>query len=115
MDKRIRKRMERGIPHGKTWLGIAALTLFSSAFFWRCANIGAPLWGPKDTIPPKVMGATPAFNTTNFTGTRIYITFDEYVQLKDQQKEFFTSPQLKKDTHPPRQGAGSTDEISSIR
>lgn len=44
--------------------------------------------GPKDTIPPKVMGATPAFNTTNFTGTRIYITFDEYVQLKDQQKEF---------------------------
>ena len=52
------------------------------------------------------MGATPAFNTTNFTGTRIYITFDEYVQLKDQQKEFFTSPQLKKDTHPPRQGAG---------
>ena len=96
MDKRIRKRMERGIPHGKTWLGIAALTLFSSAFFWRCANIGAPQGGPKDTIPPKVMGATPAFNTTNFTGTRIYITFDEYVQLKDQQKEFFTSPQLKK-------------------
>ena len=95
MDKRIRKRMERGIPHGKTWLGIAALTLFSSAFFWRCANIGAPQGGPKDTIPPKVMGATPAFNTTNFTGTRIYITFDEYVQLKDQ-KEFFTSPQLKK-------------------
>lgn len=60
--------------------------------------------GPKDTIPPKVMGATPAFNTTNFTGTRIYITFDEYVQLKDQQKEFFTSPQLKR--HPPSSSRG---------
>ncbi|MDE5906867.1 MAG: Ig-like domain-containing protein, partial [Alistipes sp.] len=27
---------------------------------------------------------------------KIYIEFDEYVQLKDQQKEFFTSPQMKK-------------------
>ncbi len=27
---------------------------------------------------------------------KIYIEFDEFVQLKDQQKEFFTSPQMKK-------------------
>lgn len=70
--------------------------LFSSAFFWRCANIGSPQGGPKDTLPPNVMGATPAFNTTNFTGTRIYVAFDEYVQLKDQQKEFFSSPKMKR-------------------
>ncbi len=86
----------RGILHGKTWLRIAALMLFSSAFFWRCANIGSPQGGPKDTLPPNVMGATPAFNTTNFTGTRIYVAFDEYVQLKDQQKEFFSSPKMKR-------------------
>ena len=34
--------------------------------------------------------------TTNFTARKIYVTFDEFVQLKDQQKEFFTSPQMKK-------------------
>lgn len=77
----------------------AVLVLFSTAFLWRCANIGNPQGGPKDTLPPNVMGATPAFNTTGVDtigNTRIYITFDEFVQLKDQQKEFFTSPAMKK-------------------
>lgn len=35
---------------------------------------------------------TPAFGTTHFKDKRILIEFDEYVQLEDQQKEFFTSP-----------------------
>lgn len=88
--------MKSIIPEGKTILRIAAAALFGSAFCWRCANISAPQGGPKDTVPPRVMGASPAFNTSNFGGNRIYITFDEYVQLKDQQKEFFTSPAMKK-------------------
>ena len=76
-------------------LKAAVAVTFGTAFLWRCASIGNPEGGPRDTLPPNVMGATPFFNTANFTGKRIYITFDEYVQLKDQQKEFFTSPKMK--------------------
>lgn len=75
---------------------IAMVGLFGSSLLWRCANITAPQGGPKDSLPPIIVSASPGFFTTNFTGKEIYIGFDEYVQIKDQQKEFFTSPMMKK-------------------
>lgn len=39
---------------------------------------------------------TPSMGTRNFTDKKIFIEFDEYVQVKDQSKEFFTSPFMKK-------------------
>ena len=76
-------------------LGI--LCLFSSGLFSRCANIGGtPEGGPKDTIPPRVVGMTPIFNATNIHPKEIIIDFDEYILLKDQQNQFFTSPFLSK-------------------
>ena len=76
-------------------LGI--LCLFSSGLFSRCANIGGtPEGGPKDTLPPRVVGMTPIFNATNIHPKEIIIDFDEYIQLKDQQNQFFTSPFLSK-------------------
>ena len=51
---------------------------------------------PIDTLPPVIVSMLPDNFTTNFTASKIYVTFDEFVQLKDQQKEFFTSPQMKK-------------------
>lgn len=72
---------------------ILVLALFSSGLFSRCANIsGAPEGGPKDTLPPRVVRMTPAFNATNLRPNQIVIEFDEYIQLKDQQEQFFTSP-----------------------
>lgn len=88
--------METGSQYGKRILKLAVAILFSTAFLWRCANVGTPEGGPKDSLPPRVMGASPAFNQTNFGGKKIYITFDEYVQLKDQSKELFSSPLMKK-------------------
>lgn len=88
--------METGSQYGKRILIIAVVLLFSTAFLWRCANIGSPEGGPKDSLAPRVMGASPSFNKTGFGGKKIYITFDEYVQLKDQSKEFFSSPLMKK-------------------
>ena len=70
--------------------------MFGTAFLCRCANIGAPQGGPRDSLPPIPTGAVPFFNTVNFNDNRIYISFDEFVQLKDQQKEFYTSPYMKK-------------------
>ena len=49
-----------------------------------------------DTIPPTVLGMMPELFSTNFQDDKIYITFNEYVQIKNQQKELYTSPQMKK-------------------
>ncbi|MFR9602587.1 MAG: Ig-like domain-containing protein [Rikenellaceae bacterium] len=76
-------------------LNVAVLMLFMSAFFIRCASIMTPDGGPYDTLPPVIVAMTPDNFTTNFNEKRIYIEFDEFVQLKDQQKHFFVSPQMK--------------------
>lgn len=56
-----------------------------------------PEGGPKDTLPPVIIAMTPDNFTTQMKDrSKIYIEFDEFVQLKDQQKEFFTSPEMKK-------------------
>ena len=72
------------------------ILLFAGAFFTRCASVGTPSGGPRDTIPPTVLGMMPELFTTQFNDDKIYITFNEYVQLKDQQKELYTSPTMRK-------------------
>ena len=78
------------------WMRNAVLLLFATAFASRCARIMTPEGGPRDTIPPMIVAMNPDNFATNFKEKRIYVEFDEFVQLKDQQKEFFTSPQMKK-------------------
>ena len=80
----------------KIALRIVVLLLFSGAFFSRCANIMTPEGGPKDTLPPVIVKLNPENFTTNFKEKKIYIEFNEFVQLKDQNKEMFTSPAMKK-------------------
>lgn len=70
--------------------------LFAGAFFTRCASVGSPSGGPIDTLPPTVLGMMPELFTTEFKDDKIYITFNEYVKLKDQQKELYTSPAMRK-------------------
>lgn len=70
--------------------------LFMGAFFTRCASIMTPQGGPKDTIPPVIVKLEPDNFATNFKEKKIYIEFNEFVQIKDQQKEFYTSPAMKK-------------------
>ncbi len=77
-------------------LPLAVLAFFATGLLSRCAQIGMPQGGPRDSLPPVIDTMIPKFGTTNFTGKRIFIGFNEYVQIKDQQKEFFTSPFMKK-------------------
>ena len=72
------------------------LLLFGGAFFSRCANIMTPDGGPKDTLPPVIVKIEPGNFATNFKAKKIYIEFNEFVQIKDQNKEMFTSPAMKK-------------------
>jgi len=61
-----------------------------------CAKVGAPTGGIKDVNPPVFVEGVPEDRSVNFNGKEIEITFDEYVQLKDQNKELLISPPLKK-------------------
>ena len=80
----------------KIALRVAVLLLFGGAFFSRCANIMTPEGGPKDTLPPVIVKLQPDNFATNFKEKKIYIEFNEFVQIKDQNKEMFTSPAMKK-------------------
>ena len=57
-----------------------------------CASIGSPEGGPRDYTPPQMVKSTPAPGTVNFKGQKVEITFDEFINLKDQMKKVIISP-----------------------
>lgn len=57
-----------------------------------CANIVPPLGGPKDTLPPNIVRLSPKDCTRNFTGDKITIVFDEYIDLDNVQQNLIVSP-----------------------
>ena len=77
-------------------VGLLLYTLFPIG----CANTStAPQGGPKDTIPPILMETFPLYNTVGFPtqpGRKhtISFTFNEYVVLKEANKNIFLSPPL---------------------
>ena len=75
-----------------TLRAVVALILVGGIFS-RCANTMTPQGGPKDTIPPVIVKMTPDNFATNVKtiGNKIYIEFNEFVQLKDQNKDQSTS------------------------
>ncbi|WP_294347971.1 Ig-like domain-containing protein [uncultured Sphingobacterium sp.] len=60
----------------------------------QCASIQQPNGGPKDSIPPKILEENPTNFSKNFTAKKIVITFDEYIKLANQQKEFSVTPDM---------------------
>lgn len=63
---------------------------------WGCAVPQKPQGGPKDEIPPKLLKATPANQTRNFSAKQIILEFDEYFRLVNQYQEINVSPALEK-------------------
>ncbi len=64
-----------------------------------CANTtGSPTGGPKDTIPPVITLVVPDSNSVNVptVKTTITIGFNEYVQIKEADKNIVMSPPQKK-------------------
>ncbi len=83
-----------------------SLAAFILLAMLRCASVGYPTGGPKDTLPPRIVVMTPQYGTTNFTDKRIYIEFDEYITIKDQQKEYYTSPYMERQPVISQRGRG---------
>ena len=61
-----------------------------------CGQIGMPTGGPKDSIPPRLISASPALQSTNVKGNKITLTFNEYVEVKEAQTNVLISPYPKK-------------------
>lgn len=58
-----------------------------------CANRGiGPQGGPKDTTPPQPVRSEPENGATDFTGNRIEVHFNEYLQLDNIAQNLLMSP-----------------------
>lgn len=57
-----------------------------------CATIIPPEGGPRDSLPPVLMKASPIDSTLNFTDKTIILSFDEYVDADNYQQEMIVSP-----------------------
>ncbi|TRX35051.1 Ig-like domain-containing protein [Flavobacterium restrictum] len=60
-----------------------------------CAKRGNITGGLKDTLAPTLKMSFPENFSTNFTGSDIKLTFDEYVKLKNLNKQLIISPPMK--------------------
>lgn len=73
--------------------------LLGILWMWMgCATPTVPTGGPRDVQPPKLDSSrysTPN-RQTNFREKEIILTFNEWVQLKDAQKQVLISPPMKK-------------------
>ena len=70
--------------------------LGSILLLYACANIATPTGGLYDVDPPKVVKATPDFNSLNNSKTKIEIIFDENIKIeKPMDKVIIAPPQQK--------------------
>ncbi|WP_224488507.1 Ig-like domain-containing protein [Robertkochia flava] len=87
--------------------------LYYSLFFGlmfsliNCAKRGTPTGGPKDEMPPEIISTKPDNYSVNFKGNEITLNFNEYVTLKDLQKQLVVSPPLKYPPEVSPQGGAS--------
>lgn len=81
--------------------------------FINCANRGTPDGGPKDETPPTIIKSDPENYSTNFEGNEIRVYFDEYIKIKDLQKQLIISPPMK--TQPDVTPMGSASKYITIK
>jgi hypothetical protein len=72
------------------------IALFITIGLISCAKVAMPSGGPKDITPPVVVKCVPENGTLGFTGKKITITFDEFIQLKEADKQLVISPPMQK-------------------
>lgn len=61
----------------------------------NCARKGRPEGGPKDETAPLMVTSDPPYESIQFDRKKIKIYFDEYITLKDLNKQLVVSPPLK--------------------
>ena len=76
------------------YIGTLLLLGFILLCTLQCAKRSSPTGGPKDSIPPILINASPKMNTTFFDKDEITLTFNEYITLKKISKQLIISPPL---------------------
>jgi uncharacterized protein (DUF2141 family) len=74
----------------KSFFLLVCITLISS-----CAKTGRPDGGPKDELAPLFVTSKPPYKTINFSSKEIELKFNEFIKLKDLNKQLVVSPPLK--------------------
>jgi uncharacterized protein (DUF2141 family) len=59
---------------------------------YGCANIVPPSGGAIDSLPPKLVKATPRDSALRFSGNKILLIFNEFIELKSPNDEIIISP-----------------------
>ncbi len=75
---------------------LIGISFFYLIFYSSCANIGSPSGGPKDSIPPVVVKTIPGLRGTNFDGSDVRFTFNEYIIPDEIGEKLVISPPMKK-------------------
>ena len=57
-----------------------------------CANMIPPTGGPRDSMPPLLVSAVPKDSSINFTGNRITLNFNEFVDIQNAYENVVVSP-----------------------
>ena len=94
---------------GRILLFLSALLLLLTV---QCAKRASPTGGPRDSIPPRLINASPKLNTTFFDKEEFSLTFDEYVTLKDVSKQLIVSPPLNPRQYKVYPTTGASKKIS---
>ena len=84
-----------------------------SVIFSQCANRGTASGGPKDEAPPVIIKSIPENFSLNFDSKEIIIYFDEYIKMKDLQKQLIISPFM--DPEPEITPVGTASKFIKIK
>ena len=85
--------------------------LFSLIILFGCAKRGTPTGGPKDSIPPVLVNASPKLYSTNFDSEEIRLTFNEWIKLDKVQDQLIISPPLEKSSYEIKPLSGVTKKV----
>jgi hypothetical protein len=73
-------------------LFIAIVVLADGMGLSGCANMIPPSGGPRDSLPPILLSASPLDSSRNFSNNRITFVFDEFVEVNNALENLIVSP-----------------------
>jgi len=74
------------------WVLCVVFLWFTSLLYHSCAVIIPPNGGPRDTLAPKLVMASPKDSSLNSKSQKIVLSFDEFVEIKDVMQNVLISP-----------------------
>ncbi len=98
------------------WGFSSVIVILLTLSFVRCAKRSTPNGGPKDSIPPVLVNSNPKINSIFFDKEEIELTFDEYITLKEINKQLIISPPIERDQYKifPQTGASKKIKIELL-